>query len=168
MSASLVYVTADGRQKEIPLKRAVQLIGRQNDCHIRIPVASASRHHAELVVDGSRVSIRDLGSSNGSFVNCKRVTQQDLAPGDLVCIGEQVFVVRIDGKPGDIDAEDAYDDGLVKSPATSASKDGAAQAQGGGRPATLRPIAGGDSDDSSVADFDFLDDGDLDDKQPKL
>ncbi|MFN7337908.1 MAG: FHA domain-containing protein, partial [bacterium] len=73
MSASLVYVTADGRQKEIPLKRAVQLIGRQNDCHIRIPVASASRQHAELVVDGSRVSIRDLGSSYGSFVTCKRV-----------------------------------------------------------------------------------------------
>jgi len=86
----------------------------------------------------------------------------------LLCIGEQVFVVCIDGKPGDIDAADAYADGLVKSPATAASTDGAAKAQGGGRPATMRPIAGGDADDSSVADFDFLDDGDLDDKQPKL
>lgn len=167
MNASLVYVTADGRKKEIPLKRAVQVIGRQNDCQIRIPVAAASRHHAELVVDGDRVSIRDLGSSNGSFVNCKRVTQQDLSPGDLICIGEQVFVVKIGGNPDDFDAEDAYDDGLVKAPA-AASADSAKASGGVNARKPLPPMSSNDSDESSIADFDFLDDDDLDSKQPKL
>lgn len=167
MSASLIYVTADGRKKEIPLKRAVQVIGRQNDCQIRIPVAAASRHHAEVAVEGSRVTIRDLGSSNGLFVNCKRVDQKELAAGDLLCIGEQVFVVQIDGMPNDIDAEDAYDDGLVKAaPSWTASLvSKSKQPEKESRPS---PRKQADLDDSSVADFDFLDDDDLDDKQPKL
>jgi pSer/pThr/pTyr-binding forkhead associated (FHA) protein len=166
MSASLVFVTADGRQREIGLNRPVQVIGRQVDCQIRIPTGAVSRHHCEVIVDDNRVTLRDLGSSNGSYVNRKRVNQQqELAPGDLICIGEQVFVLRVGGRPSDIDAEDAYEDGLVKTPAggTPASAPKAASAAPAKRSA---PKA--NSDDSSVMDFDFLDEDDIDRKQPKL
>lgn len=163
MSASLVFVTADGRQREIPLNRPVQVIGRQVDCQIRIPTGAVSRHHCELTVGDGRVTLRDLGSSNGSFVNRKKITQQELAPGDLLCIGEQVFVLKVGDRPSSIDAEECYEEGLVKSPATGA-------AAGAPKPkqASPRRPASADSDGSSVMEFDFLSEDDLDRKQPKL
>lgn len=162
MSVSLMLVTEDGKQREIPLNRPVQVIGRQTDCQIRIPTSAVSRHHCELTVHENRVSVRDLGSSNGTFVNRKRITQQELAPGDLLCLGELVFVVRVDGRPATIDSEDSLEDGMVR----VASGVQAPAAKAASRPAPAAKKAS--SDDSSVMDFDFLDEDDIDKRQPKL
>lgn len=166
MSVSLVMVTADGKQKEIPLTRQVQVIGRQTDCQIRIPTSAVSRHHCELTVNENRVLLRDLGSSNGSYVNRKRISQQELAPGDLICIGELVFVLKVGDRPAMIDPEDAYEDGVVQAAAGGAAAAAAAPAKAAA-PAqrATKPRSPGDS---SVMDFDFLDEDDIDKKQPKL
>jgi pSer/pThr/pTyr-binding forkhead associated (FHA) protein len=145
-----VHVRSDGQQQAVPLKQGRMLIGRQEDCQIRIPAASVSRHHCEVVTSGSGVRIKDLGSSNGTFVNGQRVEEADLTAGDVLEIGTMLFVVRIDGDPGAIDPEAIGQ--RVRSAATNAA------AGSGDAPS---------SDDSSVDfDFDFSDDDE--DDQPAL
>lgn len=165
MNIALVLVKADGKSREAKLRRAHTVIGRQTDCQLRIPSASVSRHHCEVIVGESKVSIRDLGSSNGTYVNRKRVQQAELAPGDLLAVGEMVFVLRVNGKPDFIDAEECYEDGVVMpvlSPGKSAS----------GAPAIPAVKGKGELEEdanegSSVGDFDFLDEEDMK-RQPKL
>lgn len=52
---------------------------------------TASRHHATITVMGAECSIRDEGSSNGTFVNGAKITEQKLTPGDEVQIGGSKF-----------------------------------------------------------------------------
>lgn len=55
-----------------------------------------SRRHAHLIVDGGRVSLHDLGSGNGTFVNGQRLNRQvELTPGDCIDIGP--FSLEFDG-----------------------------------------------------------------------
>jgi hypothetical protein len=110
---SLVMVKADGSAKEIPIDRETVLIGRDEGARLRIPVPSVSRRHCELGVRGSEAVVKDLGSSNGTFVNGRKVRETELEPGDLINVGPVVFVVRIDGKPEQIDAKDCYAAGSV-------------------------------------------------------
>lgn len=174
MNVSLVLVQVDGKQREVPLKRAVQVIGRQTDCQLRIPSGNVSRHHCELILaEDGVLSIRDLGSSNGTYVNKQKITQTTLNMGDLISLGGLVFVVRIDGQPSSIDSDDVLEDGLVEiqggNAATPESRPTAATMvlPPSSRAGTPRP-APTDSDGSSIADFDFLDDGDELKGQPKL
>ena len=97
MSASLVVVHVDGRQSEVPLTKPLNVLGRATDCAIRIPSGKVSRHHCEVTFNDSKVAVRDLGSSNGTYVNRRRVTQTELAAGDMVCIGVRDRVV-VSGK----------------------------------------------------------------------
>ena len=172
MAVTLILVRGDGRQSEIPLK-ARAIIGRQTDCQIRIPSSGISRHHCELTLADGKVLLRDMGSSNGTFVNRKKIQQAQLVAGDLIGIGDLVFVVRIDGNPATIDSEDALDEGAapaVTAPAKPAAAAKAPQAkQASGPAAPQKSLLDADpSDDSSVADFDFLDEDDDIKKQPKL
>jgi pSer/pThr/pTyr-binding forkhead associated (FHA) protein len=167
MGVSLVLVQSDGRQSEIPLKtRAV--IGRQTDCQIRIPSSGISRHHCELIVTGDKVTLRDMGSSNGTFVNRQKVQQAELAAGDLIAMGDLVFVVRIDGNPANVDSEEVLDEGAVPmAPAAPQPKPAPKKAAPKKHPSLLDE-AEASNDDSSVAEFDFLDEDDDIKNQPKL
>lgn len=98
----LVMFRANGEQRNFPLNPDRTLVGRKNDCDVRIPVDEVSRHHTEFVIEGKDVVVRDLGSSNGTFVNNKRVKTAKLSPGDHVIIGPVVFTVQVDGEPQDI------------------------------------------------------------------
>ena len=49
------------------------LIGRSPDCDVFLDDVTVSRKHAELVRDGDRFTIKDLGSLNGTFVNRRRI-----------------------------------------------------------------------------------------------
>ncbi|MEI7024792.1 type VII secretion protein EssC [Paenibacillus sp. y28] len=70
-------------------------IGRAEGCDIQFVNPLVSSVHAELLIAEQSVSICDCGSSNGTFVNRKRVSEQSLYPGDLVYIvGLQVIIGR--------------------------------------------------------------------------
>jgi pSer/pThr/pTyr-binding forkhead associated (FHA) protein len=72
----------------LKLNDGVTSIGRHDDCVIRIKSSQVSRRHCELLEDGEALTLRDLGSSNGTFVNGKRVLgQQQLKHGDEVTLG---------------------------------------------------------------------------------
>jgi len=158
----------DGKQTEIPLRKPVQLIGRQTDCQIRIPSGQVSRHHCELTISGEKIAVRDLGSSNGTYVNKRRVTQTELSPGDLIAVADLVFVLRVDGRPMAIDSDDVIEDGqvLVNSGAAAPSRP---TMVAGAKPSPAKPApAPKGNDDSDADEFDFLDEEDDIKKQPKL
>jgi adenylate cyclase len=80
-----IYELRDG----IPL-----VVGRAPTCDIPIFDATISRRHAELVAEGPSVLLRDLGSSNGSFINGLKVESGSLSAGDVVSFGKVPFTVE--------------------------------------------------------------------------
>jgi pSer/pThr/pTyr-binding forkhead associated (FHA) protein len=64
------------------------LIGRGEDCDVRIDNLSVSRKHCQILPKTGFHVICDLGSSNGTFVNGKKVTETRLNPGDVITTGE--------------------------------------------------------------------------------
>ncbi len=64
------------------------LIGRSPECDVFLDDVTVSRRHAEIVVDGDTVSIRDLGSLNGTFVNRRRIDESPLEDDDEVQVGK--------------------------------------------------------------------------------
>ncbi|MGB3012993.1 MAG: DUF3662 and FHA domain-containing protein [Candidatus Nanopelagicales bacterium] len=75
------------------LNRAVTRIGRGVDADIRIEDPGVSRHHAEIRV-GNDVILRDLGSTNGTYVNGTLVAEQPLRDGAVVTIGSTNLTFR--------------------------------------------------------------------------
>jgi predicted component of type VI protein secretion system len=83
--------------------RSDTLIGRSTECYLRIASLLVSRQHCQITVKDSRVSIRDLGSSNGTFVNGRQIPKDksiDLLPGSLLIVGPVRFVVQFSPKGG--------------------------------------------------------------------
>lgn len=79
------------------------VLGRDSSCDITIPGTHLSRLHAELAIKGSTLLIRDLNSSNGTFVNDKKVTETVLKPGDSVRF--DVLRFRVHGPSSQIPAD---------------------------------------------------------------
>jgi hypothetical protein len=76
-----------------PLVRAITRLGRGSDTDIRIEDPGASRNHCEIVL-GQPVIIRDLSSTNGTFINGERISQIEIADGTVVMIGSTQLVFR--------------------------------------------------------------------------
>ncbi len=101
MEVKLIMFRHNGLRRVLPIPIGTTTIGRKNDCHIRIPVAAVSRSHAEIIVDEDGPMLKDLGAANGTFLNNRRITEEDLEPGDQIMIGPVVFTVQVDGDPPD-------------------------------------------------------------------
>ena len=102
MQAALVMFKADGTRRDFPLRPGNLVVGRKNSCELRIPLSSVSRQHCEIRVEGDAISLRDLGSSNGTYHNSIRVQTAELEAGDEVVVGPVVFTLVVDGVPADI------------------------------------------------------------------
>ncbi|MHC5109160.1 MAG: FHA domain-containing protein [Planctomycetota bacterium] len=101
MDVKLIMFREDGSRRVFTVDVGSTSIGRKTDCDIRIPLAEVSRKHAEIVLEEEGPVIRDLGAANGTYLNNRKVTEEDLEPGDQIMIGPVVFTVQIDGDPGD-------------------------------------------------------------------
>ncbi|HEY4881329.1 MAG TPA: FHA domain-containing protein [Steroidobacteraceae bacterium] len=66
-------------------------IGRTPDNDIRIDAEFISRHHAVVLLYGSKTVIEDLNSTNGTYVNAERVNRRTLKEGDIVTLGKSEF-----------------------------------------------------------------------------
>ena len=102
MEVNLVYYRRDGQRRDFSLDKPVCVLGRRQDCDLQIPLMGISRQHCQLSVQGAKVFVKDMGSSNGTFVNGKRVEQQELAAGDKLQVGLVLFTVQVDGQPAEV------------------------------------------------------------------
>jgi pSer/pThr/pTyr-binding forkhead associated (FHA) protein len=69
------------------LKAERSTVGRLEDNSFQIPAPSVSGHHCELVLQGSDVVVKDLDSTNGTFINGEQVTEAKLPVGQTVRFG---------------------------------------------------------------------------------
>jgi hypothetical protein len=73
------------------------IVGRSRFVHCPMPEDSAlSRDHFLIEINPPRCEIRDLGSTNGTYVNDRRVDRVRLSSGDRIAAGQSVFRVRVD------------------------------------------------------------------------
>tara|TARA_Y100000588_G_scaffold200815_1_gene214504 strand:+ start:972 stop:2063 length:1092 start_codon:yes stop_codon:yes gene_type:complete len=97
MDVRLEVVHDKSRVSDVPLRRDT-VVGRGKECQLRIPVADVSRRHCQFTLDGERLLIRDLGSSNGTQLADRTIpTGKDvlLSDGDSVTVGPVQFIVHI-------------------------------------------------------------------------
>lgn len=95
-ASSLTPVRLRYRTQELLLASGSYLLGRDPACHVVIDRPLVSRRHARITVEGHRVTIEDLGSLNGVFVNGARVTGiRDLFDGDWVTIGSEELELAV-------------------------------------------------------------------------
>jgi hypothetical protein len=86
-----VLIRTDGNTDFVHVLGRRTRIGRGSDNEIVLDTKHVSRYHAVLLAGPVNTSIEDLNSTNGVFVNGKRVTRQVLANGDKVTIGKSQF-----------------------------------------------------------------------------
>ena len=102
MDVKLVMFKRDGQRKDFAITNKTTIIGRSEECNLRVPLLSISRQHCELIKSDDNLLMRDLASANGTYVNNQRVNEAALNAGDRITLGPTTFTVQIDGKPEQI------------------------------------------------------------------
>lgn len=156
VSFELVLIKKDGSTRDIPLGLTHRVIGREKGCDVRIPAGAVSRKHCEIQFDEDEdeVTIKDLGSANGTYLNGERVDQAELSPGDVIVVGPAVFIARMHGFPKEIDTAGAMKFAKKAEAAVNRARSGVAAPPLPGPIEKIDPSAGSDFFD----DFDFGDD----------
>lgn len=83
---ALIVESADKQRDELFFSNPV-VIGRADSCDITIQNGLVSRHHIEFFQTSQGWSLRDLDSTNGSFVNGERISEIELTDNGLVALG---------------------------------------------------------------------------------
>lgn len=107
LQAKLKVVGGKHHGKSIVVPKGKFLIGREQDCQLRPNSELVSRHHCVINIDDFTVRLRDLGSTNGTFVNGNRVRGEvTLKAGDRVRVGKLDFEILIPD-PSQVEAASA-------------------------------------------------------------
>ncbi|MFZ5723498.1 MAG: FHA domain-containing protein [Pseudomonadota bacterium] len=93
-----------GKSFPIPVVGKV-VIGRATNCDIQLPANHVSRQHAEVQLVGGKLMVRDLNSSNGTYINRKKITDGELKNGDEVRF--DTFSFEVAGPGGNTTAQKA-------------------------------------------------------------
>jgi hypothetical protein len=90
---ALKFISGKYQGGEFPLKAEKQIvIGRSSELDMVLVEDMVSRKHARIIVNGAgQISIEDLGSTNGTFVNGEKVKQATLKEGDRILIGTSIL-----------------------------------------------------------------------------
>jgi hypothetical protein len=86
-NATLVFLTGPQTGHQLIMTPGVVTIGRTPENTICIPSSTVTAHHANIQVNAQGCTLHDLHSTNGTYVNEKRIQQHFLQPGDLITIG---------------------------------------------------------------------------------
>jgi FHA domain/zinc-ribbon domain len=87
-TAMLVVRRGPNAGSRFLLDSDLTLVGRHPDSDIFLDDVTVSRRHAEFYRSGSRFTVRDVGSLNGTYVNRERIEEMDLTGGDEVQVGK--------------------------------------------------------------------------------
>jgi hypothetical protein len=98
--AKLVILSQGMTGRSLELKVDKTTIGRVDDNMFPIAEASVSSHHCEVLLRGADVVIRDLNSTNGTFINGEKITESVLKPGQTLRLGQIEMRLEADGPAG--------------------------------------------------------------------
>ena len=96
----LVVLTAGLTDRSIELQTERTTIGRVEDNTFQIAEGSVSSHHCEVLLRGSDVVIKDLNSTNGTFINGDKITEAVLRPGQTLRLGSIDLKLEGEGVAG--------------------------------------------------------------------
>src|SRR5438067_1647126 len=90
--ARLVIEKGKDKGKQLELREnGTFLVGRDLRTHLRLRDLQASRRHLKVTLKGTKATLEDLDSSNGTVVNGERVRSVELKRGDKVQVGETLI-----------------------------------------------------------------------------
>ena len=92
--ATLLANNAEAPISPLNLRPGINLVGRAEGNHHVIPHGSISSRHCEIVLNDGAISVRDLGSTNGTFIDDQPVEQQPLAHGQRLRLGHVEYVLE--------------------------------------------------------------------------
>jgi pSer/pThr/pTyr-binding forkhead associated (FHA) protein len=109
MNAKIHVVSGPLCGKTFEVSRGKLIVGREEDCHLRLDVVTVSRHHCVLLLDDYTLRVRDLGSTSGTWVNGKPIRTHEviLLHDDTVLIGGISFRIDLTQAPTEQPAEEA-------------------------------------------------------------
>ncbi|CAN5714640.1 hypothetical protein BH11PSE13_BH11PSE13_10940 [soil metagenome] len=94
----LIQLNGSGATKQLALRVPMTMMGRAQTNDIVLDNERASRFHAALITNGTAVTIEDLGSRNGLFLNGVRIASAQLANGDTIVLGGAMFRFLADAR----------------------------------------------------------------------
>ena len=89
--------------KRYPITKSRTIIGRGSDADITVDDTGISRKHVEVLWDGTRAEVNDLGSTNGSQLNGAPVRRAPLPPDSVINIGRTRIVFRVLAQSASVD-----------------------------------------------------------------
>jgi hypothetical protein len=95
IDAYLEFVEGPHIGKIFNLDQDVIILGRQQTCDLTLRDDEVSRQHINIIREGMRWCLEDLGSTNGTYVNGVRIDRYILKPEDRVRVGQTTFVFRM-------------------------------------------------------------------------
>ncbi len=104
MSAAIYQLVGcvDEHLFRFAVEKGCYSVGALEEVDLVVPVRGVSRKHATLTVDGEGITVEDLGSKNGTFVNGRKVSKSTVFPGDVLNFGPaSMTLVQVD--PDDIE-----------------------------------------------------------------
>ena len=102
-SYALRFISGKYQGGEFPLVKGREIIvGRSSELDMVLIEDMVSRKHAKIQAQDDEISIVDLGSTNGTFVNGEKVKQHVLRDADDIAIGNTRFFFATSRPPGDV------------------------------------------------------------------
>ena len=154
MEVNLVFINKNGTTQSFPLPSAVTFVGRRQDCDLCIPLSVVSRRHCEIYSEFGKVTVRDLKSRNGTFVNHESIEEAQIKAGDILKVGPISFVVQIDGVPEKFDKFLPHPSEQAAQPEPTAA--GQDETQEADFEDIMNDMANGGAEDSQTADIDDI------------
>ncbi len=96
-----------GESERVALYAGENIVGRGDDDVVEVDAATVSRRHARLVIDGDVVTLEDLGSKNGTWLDGQRLAApRGLGDGSVLRLGSASFTFRLARRPKPTESAD--------------------------------------------------------------
>ncbi len=166
MKLSLVVSQGNPAGKEIPIRQAHFLIGRDPDCQLRPASPLVSKRHCAICIRGEQAYVRDFGSTNGTLINQVQVKgEAEIRDGDELKLGPLCFRVKLVPTPTSPSNSDTVSDKLNATLSDTNTQKKLTTTGSGSNPAlkklpTTPANAGGGSEEDDIAELLFNLEGD--------